>query len=219
MNRSARRFEFEFDDNLVVTEKDVIMGYEIFLRRLPESSWVIEMKLNRSPWSVLDEFLTSSEFYGLVLKGLGSGQPLPHERFKRSPSAKQLEWLKSFIRFDADEWKSLEQSATWEQFFRRLLGIGARNRLVALPFELKQATCDFLTALTSPEDMVWSSSPYQHDVASAILDADELVARRPRLPQQTKTNLQQIVSLSTELTALAKSLAPQGSIRLEETEK
>ncbi len=84
------------------TDRDILFGYQLFLGRDPENSFVI----NEAKSSPLRGFVTglmlSGEFQSAVLHPLARRQPMPHERHGIGPAPEQVAWLTGVLALPAD---------------------------------------------------------------------------------------------------------------------
>ena len=79
------------------SDRDVLMGYQIFLGRDPENSHVM-MEAKASPLrGFISGLMLSGEFESSVLQPLARRQPMPHERSGAGPAQEQTDWLNTIL--------------------------------------------------------------------------------------------------------------------------
>ena len=105
------------------TDRDVLLGYQIFLGRDPESSFVIADAKNSPVGSFLRALMASGEFQSAVLDKLQAGRPLPHEAAAGAPSAEQLDWLFRHLRVPTRAEAALRAAPNWADWLRIILAI------------------------------------------------------------------------------------------------
>ncbi len=79
------------------TDRDILMGYQVFLGRDPENSFVINDAKSSALRGFVNGLMLSGEFETAVLHGLARRQAMPHERSSVGPSPDQLAWLAGVI--------------------------------------------------------------------------------------------------------------------------
>jgi ADP-heptose:LPS heptosyltransferase/GT2 family glycosyltransferase len=102
------------------SDLDVLMGYQIFLGRDPENSFVILDSKASPVRNFVRGLLSSGEFQNAVVTPLLRGQPMPHERMAAGPSAQQVSWLLSHLALDAERAESLAAASSWQGFWQVL---------------------------------------------------------------------------------------------------
>jgi ADP-heptose:LPS heptosyltransferase/GT2 family glycosyltransferase len=105
------------------TDLDVLLGYQIFLGRDPENSFVIADAKSSPIGAFIRAMLGSGEFQSAVLDRLDSGRPLPHEAAAIAPSRQQLDWLFRFLAIPDFAVTMLRSAPTWRDWFRVFLAI------------------------------------------------------------------------------------------------
>jgi len=101
------------------TAFDVLMWYQVFLGRDPETEQVVDVATRQSVHTHIRAFLSSDEFETEVLERLRHGGRLPHERLGPGPSSAHLAWVARHLQLPADGRAALA----------RLRGLGAAARL------------------------------------------------------------------------------------------
>jgi ADP-heptose:LPS heptosyltransferase/GT2 family glycosyltransferase len=102
------------------TDRDILFGYQIFLGRDPENSFVIADGKSNTLRGFLHGLITSTECYGAVLTPLLNARQLPHERISPGPAPAQIDWLLRLYDADAAFADSLRTAATWRDLWRAL---------------------------------------------------------------------------------------------------
>jgi len=105
------------------TDADVLMGYQIFLGRDPESSFVIADAKNSPVGAFIRALMGSGEFQSAVLDKLAAGRTLPHESAASAPRADQVEWLFRYIRTPARAESVLRALPGWADWLRTLAAV------------------------------------------------------------------------------------------------
>ncbi len=101
-------------------DRDILFGYQIFLGRDPENSFVITDGKSNRLRGFLHGLVTSPECRGAVFTPLLSGRKLPHENVSPGPTAVQVEWLLGLYEGDADFIRSVREATTWRALWRAL---------------------------------------------------------------------------------------------------
>jgi ADP-heptose:LPS heptosyltransferase/GT2 family glycosyltransferase len=102
------------------SDLDVLMGYQLFLGRDPENSFVISEAKNSPVRGFLRGLLSSGEFQNAVTSPLLRGQAMPHERMAAGPTPQQAEWLLSRLVVDAASAARLRTAQSWQGFWQAL---------------------------------------------------------------------------------------------------
>jgi ADP-heptose:LPS heptosyltransferase/GT2 family glycosyltransferase len=105
------------------TDLDVLLGYQIFLGRDPENSFVIADAKTSPVGAFIRAMLGSGEFQSAVLDRLESGRPLPHEAAAVAPGKQHLEWLFRFLVIPDFAEAMLRSAPSWRDWFRVFLAI------------------------------------------------------------------------------------------------
>ena len=79
-------------------EQDIVICYQIFLGRDPESRSVIEGAKRQAVRELILRLLASEEFAKQVARPLARGEQLPHNKNRRPPTRVQISWLIGHIR-------------------------------------------------------------------------------------------------------------------------
>jgi len=109
------------------TDRDVLMGYQIFLGRDPENSFVISDAKTSPVRGFLRGLLTSGEFLSAVATPLQRGQRLPHDRVGPVPAPEHVAWIGEVLVLDAVTFRALAGSADWNAFWRTLATLPGIN--------------------------------------------------------------------------------------------
>ena len=102
------------------TDFDVLVGYQMFLGRDPESSFVIADAKSSPVGAFIRALMGSGEFQSAVLDRLAAGRPLPHESASLGPAAEQIAWLFRHIRVPPAHEAALRQAADWRGWLEAL---------------------------------------------------------------------------------------------------
>jgi ADP-heptose:LPS heptosyltransferase/GT2 family glycosyltransferase len=102
------------------TDGDVLMGYQIFLGRDPENSFVIGEAKASPVRGFLRGLLASGEFQSAVAMPLQRSQPMPHLRTSPKPSPEHIAWLAARIEIDPATLESLRAAADWRGFWQAM---------------------------------------------------------------------------------------------------
>ncbi len=115
------------------TDLDVLMCYQIFLGRDPESSTVIDEAKAVAIADFVHRCLASDEFRGHVLPALMARRPLRHEVHGPAPAAVHLAWLASMITCDEAAHQTVAAVQTWHDVFALLARLDAFPDCAAPP--------------------------------------------------------------------------------------
>jgi ADP-heptose:LPS heptosyltransferase/GT2 family glycosyltransferase len=105
------------------TDRDILFGYQIFLGRDPENSFVIADGKSNSLRGFLHGLITSAECHGAVFTPLLNARALPHDRLAPGPAAEQIAWLLHVYEGDAAFAEAVRAAATWRDLWRALAAI------------------------------------------------------------------------------------------------
>jgi len=105
------------------TDHDVLMGYQLFLGRDPENSFVIADAKSSPVGAFIRALMGSGEFQSVVLDRLEAGRPLPHEATEIAPSQMQLDWLFRHVSVPSYAEIMLRSAPTWGHWLRVLLAV------------------------------------------------------------------------------------------------
>jgi ADP-heptose:LPS heptosyltransferase/GT2 family glycosyltransferase len=106
--------------DLACGDRDVLTGYQLFLGRDPENSFVIADNKANSVRGFIAGLLASTEFHGAVLAPMQRGQAMPHERTSLGPTTEQAGWLTGLLAMPAPVTESLLAARDWRGFFTAL---------------------------------------------------------------------------------------------------
>ena len=107
----------------LASDLDVLMGYQIFLGRDPENSFVISDAKASAVRGFIRGLLGSGEFQAAVATPLTRGQNLPHERVGAAPLPQHAEWLTAMLFLDATTERAIASAADWNGFWRALAAL------------------------------------------------------------------------------------------------
>ncbi len=105
------------------TDYDIVMLYQLFLGRNPESSHVIMEHRSKTLAAAFRTFLTSDEFRAGTVAPARLGQPVHRHDTEPVPTTDQLDWLFEHVLFDEDDRLALRAATSWESFFAYLLAL------------------------------------------------------------------------------------------------
>ncbi len=105
------------------TDADVLMGYQLFLGRDPESSFVIADAKNSPVGAFIRALMGSGEFQSAVLDRLAARRSLPHENASAAPRPDQLDWLFRHMRVPPRAEQMLRAAPDWAEWLRMLVAI------------------------------------------------------------------------------------------------
>ncbi len=117
------------------TDRDILFGYQVFLGRDPENSFVITDAKAGKLAGFLRGLMGSGEFQNAVAQPLLRGATMPHERSASGPSTEQVDWLLERMVLPREIAASLRESRDWRVFW----GILAETGLFALTARPKPA--------------------------------------------------------------------------------
>ena len=124
LDRQMPAFAFRPAAGNALTDYDVVMAFELFLGRNPESAAVIDFHRAKSFPSMMAGCLGSPEFTDTVVRPLRAGVKVRRGDYRGKPSVEQLAWLARYIVLDTAQIDSLEQAPDWAGFFQALHAIG-----------------------------------------------------------------------------------------------
>jgi ADP-heptose:LPS heptosyltransferase/GT2 family glycosyltransferase len=183
------------------SDRDVLMGYQIFLGRDPENSHVmVEAKANPLR-GFITGLILSGEFESAVLQPLSRRLPMPHERSGAGPDQAQLAWVNTIL--DLPQPLSGAGTPDWRGFWAAMLAVPgfprgtAASAAVALPQSAALAADDgfILITLESPkagEKLIpgatlvgagWAIAPEDIADIAVMLDDQMLAPARHGLPR------------------------------------
>lgn len=116
----ALMLSFQPAADLACGDRDVLTGYQLFLGRDPENSFVIADNKANSVRGFITGVLASTEFHGAVLAPMQRGQAMPHERTSLGPTPEQAAWLTGLLAMPASVAQSLLAAKDWRGFFTSL---------------------------------------------------------------------------------------------------
>ncbi len=105
------------------TDRDVLMGYQMFLGRDPESSFVIADAKTSPVGAFLRALMGSGEFQSAVLDKLAAGRKMPHEAVSAAPSGEQMAWLFNLVHVPGRPGAVLRAATSWAEWMRTLVAI------------------------------------------------------------------------------------------------
>ncbi len=116
----AAELRFHSHSESLGTDLDILMGYQIFLGRDPENSFVIGEAKSSPVHSFIRGLLASGEFQSAVAMPLMRGQPMPHDRAAVKPTPAQVAWLADRIVLDQATSVRLAEAVNWRGFWQTL---------------------------------------------------------------------------------------------------
>jgi ADP-heptose:LPS heptosyltransferase/GT2 family glycosyltransferase len=103
------------------TDRDVLLGYQLFLGRDPENSFVIASARANPLHGMIRGWITSDEFTNAILTPLEAGRPLPHETGSSGPDADQIAWLMRHLDLDPISRAAVQDAMTWRDLLQVLV--------------------------------------------------------------------------------------------------
>jgi ADP-heptose:LPS heptosyltransferase/GT2 family glycosyltransferase len=182
------------------SDRDVLMGYQIFLGRDPENSHVM-VEAKASPLrGFINGLILSGEFESSVLQPLARRQPMPHERSGAGPAPEQIEWLNTILTLPPG--LSGDVALDWRGFWTAMLavpgfprGAAASAAAAGSPAALPADDGFILITLENPkpgEKLIpgatlsgagWAIAPEDIADIAVTLDGQVLAAARHGLPR------------------------------------
>ena len=138
------------------TDRDVLMGYQLFLGRDPENSFVIVDAKSSPVGAFIRGLMGSGEFQSAVLDRLGldqqgRGRALPHEAASASPSPEQTDWLFRLIALPDAARAALRSATGWRDWLRALVAVPG---FPGAPGRAAKAAADGIAAHAADEGFV-----------------------------------------------------------------
>ena len=182
-------------------DRDILLGYQMFLGRDPENSFVINEAKSSPLRGFLSGLILSGEFETAVLQKLARRAAMPHERTAVGPSPDQLEWLHGLIALPPDTaGLAADPPPDWRHFWTALTGVPGfpRGGEAAVPPGLTavEASQGFVLVTVEqprPEDKLqpgtplngagWAIAPEDISAISVTLDGRVLGQARHGLPR------------------------------------
>jgi ADP-heptose:LPS heptosyltransferase/GT2 family glycosyltransferase len=186
-------------------DRDILMGYQVFLGRDPENSFVIAEAKSSPLRAFITGLILSGEFQAAVLQAMARRVPLPHERNATGPSADQLAWLATLLVLPEDVRTALappDAVLEWRAFWTTLTAMPGfpRGDEALAPAGPKVAAADagdgfVLITIEQPKagDKVqpgsmlngagWAIAPADIAEVTVLLDETELAPARYGLPR------------------------------------
>lgn len=110
------------------TAFDVLMCYQVFLGRDPETQHVVEFGTRDQVRAHIRTFLSSDEFETEVLQRLRHGGRLPHQRLGPGPSSVHLAWVARHLQLPAGEYAKLAGLRGWDGLLALICRADQRDR-------------------------------------------------------------------------------------------
>ncbi len=104
-----------------VTDRDVLLGYQVFLGRDPENSFVIASARANPLHGMIRGWITSDEFTNAILAPLEAGRPLPHETGSPGPDPDQTEWVIRHLDLDPASRADVQGALSWRDLLQVLV--------------------------------------------------------------------------------------------------
>ena len=123
----AKSLEFGSGADRLSTAYDVLLGYQIFLGRDPESSFVIHEKTGKPVSELVLDFVSCPEFEGHLSRSLNESAAAGRADSTSEPTREHIVWLQSVLSLSEEQSRLLNQATTW----RELLGMLAPELGVA----------------------------------------------------------------------------------------
>ena len=116
----ARVVSFSPNSERLSSDYDVLLGYQIFLGRNPENSFVIQYKKSQPIQEMVRGFLASQEFWDLVARPLAEGADLIHSTFGTDMAPEHISWIEDLVNLPEDQRAALARAISWRELFRVL---------------------------------------------------------------------------------------------------
>jgi hypothetical protein len=105
------------------SDYDVLVGYQIFLGRNPENSFVIQDKKSQPIKEMVRGFFTSQEFRDLVARPLAEDADLIHSALGMVLGPEHICWIDDLVILPKDQRAALEKAVSWRELFGILSAI------------------------------------------------------------------------------------------------
>jgi len=120
----GQSLDFHIGADMHGTDRDILFGYQVFLGRDPENSFVIAEAKAGPLAGFLRGLLGSGEFQNAVGQPLLRGATMPHERSASGPSTEQVDWLLERLVLPRDIVANLRAAHDWRLFWTVLAETG-----------------------------------------------------------------------------------------------
>jgi ADP-heptose:LPS heptosyltransferase/GT2 family glycosyltransferase len=178
------------------TDRDVLMGYQLFLGRDPENSFVMGEAKASPLRGFIAGLMQSGEFQTAVLQALARRQPMPHERGGVGPAPEQLAWLRRIIALP-ERLAPDEAALDWRGFWTALIALpgfprGAETQAAIADAPAPVAADEGFILITvdqpRPGDKLHPGAPLNgagwaiapEDIAEVVVTLDDLVLTHAR---------------------------------------
>jgi ADP-heptose:LPS heptosyltransferase/GT2 family glycosyltransferase len=180
------------------TDRDILIGYQLFLGRDPENSHVI-LEAKSSPLrGFVEGLMRSGEFQASVLEALARRQPMPHDRNGIGPAPEQIAWLNGVVTLPATLASPVADRLDWREFWTAMIAVPGFPRGAEAAASIANAAVPQMAAdqgfilitveQPKPGDKLhpgallngagWAIAP--EDIAEVSVTLDDLVLTRAR---------------------------------------
>jgi hypothetical protein len=125
----TRAVTFSPGSERISSDYDVLLGYQIFLGRNPENSFVIQGKRSQPIKELVRGFLASEEFRDFVAKPLAEETDLIHSVLGMVLGPEHISWIEEAIILPEDQRAALKRAVSWREFF------GALSKIECFPIK------------------------------------------------------------------------------------
>jgi ADP-heptose:LPS heptosyltransferase len=115
------------------TDHDILLGYQIFLGRDPESSFVIRDARASPLRGFVRGLLGSAEFQAAVAARLRRGERLPSDRAGGAPEPAHARWMSAILVLEPATAAALAEARDWTGFWRALAAVPGIGLAVPAP--------------------------------------------------------------------------------------
>ena len=117
---SAKTLEFGPGADRLSMAYDVLLGYQIFLGRDPESSFVIHEKTGKPVFELVQDFVSCPEFQGRLARSLNEGTAAGRTDSTSELTREHIMWLQSVLSLSEKQSDLLNQATTWRELLEML---------------------------------------------------------------------------------------------------
>jgi hypothetical protein len=117
IQKLERVVSFSPNSERLSSDYDVLLGYQIFLGRNPENSFVIQYKKSQPIQEMVRGFLASQEFWDLVARPLAEGAGLIHSAFGTVMAPEHISWIEDLVNLPEDQRATLARAVSWSELF------------------------------------------------------------------------------------------------------
>jgi hypothetical protein len=119
----ASAIRFSPSSERLSSDYDVLLGYQIFLGRNPESSFVIQDKKSQPIKEMVRGLFASQEFRDSVARPLAKDADLIHSALGMVLGPEHISWIEDLVILPDDQRAALERAVSWREVFGTLSAI------------------------------------------------------------------------------------------------